>query len=162
MWLTGLRKRGKSVLPPALLLPEAGILPSASALPTCFERFHRSWEFCTIPKVPALLAPVPARVAVRGLGITGIGIPGGSTGAWLPAPAACVPGPEPAVIPACRDAGKQHQGGRETPGTDPGPSGKAGSLLPWWELMTLLANITGSLSGILTFPRAPPCSCSFP
>lgn len=50
-WLIGLRKLGKSVLPPALLLSKAGILLSVSALPSCFEGFYCSWEFCTTTRV---------------------------------------------------------------------------------------------------------------
>lgn len=107
-------------------------------------------------KVPQCSRPCSERY--QRTGNTGIGIPAGSTGAWLSAPAACVPG---AVIPACGDAAEQHQGGRETPGTDPGPPGEDGSLLPWQEFMTRLAKITRSLSGILLFPQAPPCSALF-
>lgn len=131
--------------------PQPLLFPAALSISTAAGNSAQS------PKVQTLLRGLSEDLESQALGFQ---VAPQERGSLLLQP--CVPGAEPAAIPARGDAGKQNQGGRETPGTDPGPSGKAGSFLPWQELMTLLANITRSLSGILTFPPAPPCSCSFP
>lgn len=68
-------------------------------------------------------------------------------------------GVEPAVNPACRGAGTEHQGGRKTQGNDPGASEKAEYLLPLGELMTLLVNITIRLGTCQKSSRSPDCCC---